>query len=52
VDDPIHVNVQIISLEAGGVRLRGIEGDADGALTTGEMDAFFVHILYYLRIFL
>ena len=45
MDDAIHVNVEIVDFETGGIGAGGVEGYADGALTIDELDAFFQDIL-------
>jgi hypothetical protein len=45
VDDAVHVNVEIVDFETGGVGTGGVEGYADGALTVDEVNAFFEDIL-------
>ena len=45
VDDAIHVNVEIVDFETGGIGTCCVEGYADGALAINELDAFFQDIL-------
>lgn len=45
VDDAVHVDVEVVGFEVGGVGQRAVEGEADGGGVGGEVDAGFQDVL-------
>ena len=41
MDNSVHVDVEVIAFETGGVGSGAVEGFADGAGVVGEVDTFF-----------
>ncbi len=48
MDNTIHIDVEVVSFETGGVGTSGVEGEADGSRGRGEVDSIFEDILDYL----
>ncbi len=51
MDYAVHVDIEVVAFEAGGVGGGEVEGEADGGGVGGEVDALFEDVLDYFGIF-